>query len=136
VLVRLPVLVSGCRHYTTSALSTFVDGAIELELPATFMQCSQQSSSIKILHCRGYPVKIFQHLGAWYLRVVPAKGLFQSTMVHEVVNRGDVFAVRLSDQRLTILPGSLKVDFVDAEVTVEEDTAQLEGSMNDLRTRS
>lgn len=30
-------------------------------------------------------------------------------MVHQVVNRGDVFAVRVSDQTLTIIPGKAVV---------------------------
>lgn len=43
--------------------------------------------------------------GDWYLRVIPGKKLFNSTLIHEVVNRGDVFAMRIRDQLLTILPG-------------------------------
>lgn len=45
--------------------------------------------------------------GHQYLKVTPAKTLFHSTMVHEVVNRGDVFVVRLDDNVLTILDGNL-----------------------------
>ena len=45
-----------------------------------------------------------------YIRVIPGKNLFKSTMVHEVVNRGDVFAVRVRDSLLTIIPGTAKVE--------------------------
>ena len=45
-----------------------------------------------------------------YIRCVPAKSLFKSSMVHEVVNRGDIFAIRCSDQVLTIIPGTAKVE--------------------------
>jgi hypothetical protein len=52
---------------------------------------------------------IYQHAflyqGELYMRVIPGKMLFKSTMVHEVVNRGDVFAVRLRDCALTIISG-------------------------------
>jgi hypothetical protein len=48
-----------------------------------------------------------------YLRVIPGKNLFKSTMVHEVVNRGDVFAVRIRDSQLTIIPGTAKVTHID-----------------------
>lgn len=53
-----------------------------------------------------------------YIRCVPAKALFHSTLVHEVVNRGDVFAIRVSDQKLTIVPGKAKVTFLNIPVQV------------------
>jgi hypothetical protein len=34
-------------------------------------------------------------------------------MVHEVVNRGDVFALRVKDQALTIVPGTAEVEHVE-----------------------
>lgn len=48
--------------------------------------------------------KIFVYKDKPYMRVTPVKSLFHSTMVHEVVNRGDFFAVNLSTCELTILP--------------------------------
>lgn len=48
--------------------------------------------------------------GELYIRVIPSKALFKSTMVHEVVNRGDVFAIRVSDSTLTIISGKLGVE--------------------------
>lgn len=39
-----------------------------------------------------------------HTRIIPAKRLFNSTMVHEVVNRGDFFALNLDTNIFTILP--------------------------------
>jgi len=47
----------------------------------------------------------FTYNGQLYIRLVPGKRMFQSTMVHEVVNRGDIFAMRVSDQQFTVIPG-------------------------------
>lgn len=52
-------------------------------------------------------MKIFELDGKLYSKVVPSKTLFHSTMVHEAVTRGDVFAIRLQDMSLTILSGKL-----------------------------
>ena len=45
--------------------------------------------------------------GRNFVKVVPAKRLFNSTMVHEVCTRGDFFAVDLETGTLTILAGHL-----------------------------
>lgn len=55
-------------------------------------------------------MKTFTYNGELYIRVVPSKRLFNSTLIHEVVNRGDVFAVRVSDSSLTIVPGIADVE--------------------------
>lgn len=47
-----------------------------------------------------------------YMRVIPGKKLFQSNLVHSVVNRGDVFAVDMETGVLTILPGVAQVEHV------------------------
>lgn len=47
---------------------------------------------------------IFMYKDKPYMKVIPAKRLFNSTMVHEVVNRGDFFAVCILTGSLTILP--------------------------------
>jgi len=51
----------------------------------------------------------FTYNGDQHIRAVPGKQLFRSTMVHEVVNRGDIFAIRIRDQMLTIVPGNAEV---------------------------
>lgn len=68
-------------------------------------------------------MKAFTYLGQHYVRVIPGKRLFQSTMVHEVVNRGDIFAVRLSDSQLTIIPGEAQVTHWELE-TPQDDPLQ------------
>ena len=45
--------------------------------------------------------------GRNYYKVIPAKRLFNSTMIHEVITRGDFFAVDLETGTLTILAGHL-----------------------------
>lgn len=55
-------------------------------------------------------VGIFMHNGEPYLRIIPSKKLFNSTMIHEVVTRGDFFAVNLLTNIFTILPQSCNQD--------------------------
>lgn len=63
-------------------------------------------------------MKAFLFNGALYLRAIPAKTLFHSTMVHEVVNRGDVFALELSTGKLTVIPGLAAVQHLDIKIEV------------------
>jgi len=58
-------------------------------------------------------MKCFLYNDELYIRAVPGKKLFHSTMVHEVVNRGDIFAIRCKDQMLTIIPGEAEVQHLD-----------------------
>lgn len=46
----------------------------------------------------------FTHNKQLHLKITPAKKLFNSTLIHEVINRGDVFALNLSTGIFTILP--------------------------------
>ena len=57
-----------------------------------------------------------------YLRVIPAKYLFNSTMIHEVINRGDLFALRVRDSTLCIIRGEEKVEHVDHDVELIQQT--------------
>lgn len=55
--------------------------------------------------------RIFVYDNRPFMRVTPSKTLFRSTTVHDVVCRGDFFAVALDTGVLTILKGgSDKVD--------------------------
>lgn len=60
-----------------------------------------------------HQIKAFYYKDKLYIRAIPSKQMFHSTMVHEVVNRGDVFAMRVEDQVMTVVPGSAKVTHVD-----------------------
>jgi hypothetical protein len=59
----------------------------------------------------------FYYQNQLYIRLVPAKRLFNSTLVHEVVNRGDVFAMRVSDQQFTVIPGKAAVTHSRIDIT-------------------
>ena len=59
----------------------------------------------------------FYYKNQLYIRLVPSKPLFNSTMVHQVVNRGDVFAMRVCDQQFTIVPGKAEVTHSSIDVT-------------------
>lgn len=48
--------------------------------------------------------RVFVYNGIPYMRVTPVKRLFNSNMVHEVITRGDFFAVDLRSGSLTVLP--------------------------------
>lgn len=50
------------------------------------------------------PIKTFTYEGKTYTKIIPAKSLFNSTMVHEVVTRGSIFALNLDTGIFTILP--------------------------------
>ena len=63
-------------------------------------------------------MKAFIYKGRRYIRAIPAKSLFHSTMVHEVVNRGDVFAVDIETQALTIIPGTADVTHYEQTIVV------------------
>lgn len=63
-------------------------------------------------------MKAFIYNGRRYIRCVPAKSLFRSTMVHEVVNRGDVFAVDVETQMLTVIPGNAAVTHYEQVLSV------------------
>ncbi len=80
----------------------------QLTLPLKSTQ-SPDACEQKISLAQRTTLKVFELEGVLYLRVIPGKKLFQSTMVHEVVNRGDIFAVRLEDSVLTIIPGKSQV---------------------------
>ena len=58
-------------------------------------------------------MKCFIYNNDLYIRCIPGKNLFKSTMVHEVVNRGDIFAVRVKDQMLTIVSGTAEVEHTE-----------------------
>jgi len=65
--------------------------------------------------------RVFVYDGKAYMRVTPVKRLFNSTMVHEVVTRGDFFAVNLQTAELTVLPSGADIaasakDFLQQEL--------------------
>ena len=51
--------------------------------------------------------KAFVFNGQPFMKIVPSKRLFRSTLVHDVVTRGDIFAVNLTTGEFTVFPGSI-----------------------------
>lgn len=64
--------------------------------------------------------KIFMFDGVPWMRIVPAKRLFNSTMIHEVVNRGDMFAVSLLTGVFTVLPEGVDTDDMDNDKSMTQ----------------
>lgn len=54
-------------------------------------------------------VKGFIHAGEVYIYSYPSKALFNSNLIHDVIRRGDIFAVRVSTGNLIIFPGKTQV---------------------------
>ena len=59
----------------------------------------------------------FYYKDELYIRLVPSKTMFHSTMVHEVVNRGDVFAMKASNQQFTVIPGKAEVTHTNIPIS-------------------
>lgn len=56
--------------------------------------------------------KFFEHQGRQFMKVEPAQFLYNSTLISNVINRGDVFAVDLNTGELTVVkytPDELKL---------------------------
>lgn len=49
-------------------------------------------------------IKTFIYNDQLHTRIIPSKRLFNSTMIHEVVNRGDIFALNIETSQFTIIP--------------------------------
>lgn len=79
---------------------------------------SLESSEPKTSSSQKIILKAFELDGVVYARVIPGKKLFNSTMVHSVVNRGDIFALRLEDSVFTIIPGTAKVRHFGVEISI------------------
>jgi hypothetical protein len=73
-------------------------------------------------------MKVIVRYSVPYLVCTPAKSLFSSTLIHEVVNRGDLFAVNLLDGTLTVLPGT-----ISAPEPVLAELAEIRKQLVDLR---
>lgn len=52
---------------------------------------------------------LFRYKDRLYRKIVPSKRLFNSTTVHEVVTRGDVFALDMVSYQFTVIPGDAPI---------------------------
>jgi hypothetical protein len=77
-------------------------------------------------------VKAFIYNGRTFIRCVPVKKLFQSNLIHSVVSRGDVFAVDVETQELTIVPGTATVDHIEYTLPPTQIAAKLAGIKAEL----
>ena len=53
-----------------------------------------------------------------YLKITPVKSLLHSTMMYEVVTRGDFFVVNVTTGNFTVMPKSVRVSPVSATITL------------------
>lgn len=90
---------------------------LQLTLPLKSTS-SQDVCEQKISPSQVTILKAFELDGVIYARIVPGKKLFNSTMVHSVVNRGDIFALRLEDSVFTIIPGTARVRHFDLPISL------------------
>lgn len=65
-------------------------------------------------------LKVFFHNSKHYIRATPVKSLFNSNLIHNVITRGDVFAVCLETGMLTIIPGTAEVIHLDAQILIQQ----------------
>ena len=64
-------------------------------------------------------MKTFTYNGELYIRVIPAKTLCRSSLIYEVITRGDIFAIRAKDSVLTIIPGTSQVEHHIHELSIK-----------------
>lgn len=65
--------------------------------------------------------KAFFYNDKLYLRAIPVKKLFNSTTIHNVITRGDIFALCVEDNSLTVVPGNAQIIPATFEKIVENE---------------
>ena len=53
-----------------------------------------------------------------YIKMTPVKTLLHSTMLYEVVTRGDFFVVNVSTGNFTVMPKSVRISPITAVLTL------------------
>ena len=61
-------------------------------------------------------VPIIKYNDEFFIISIPVKTLFRSTTVYEVITRGDIFATRVTDGRMTVIPGSADIQLCNCEL--------------------
>lgn len=69
---------------------------------------------------KGTTFSILGHGESYYIKVSPISFLLNSTLVKEVLERGDCFAVNLTTQNVCILPGNREVEPVAATLSISK----------------
>lgn len=62
-------------------------------------------------------VQIIKYNEEFFLLSIPVKTLFRSTTIYEVVTRGDLFATRLTDGKMTVIPGAAEIQLCNCSLT-------------------
>jgi len=60
--------------------------------------------------------EVFLHREQPYIKLAPVKTLVRSTLVHEVVTRGDFFVAALVTGSLTVLSHSSPIELVESKL--------------------
>lgn len=63
-------------------------------------------------------MKAFVHNNRTYLRVIPSKFMMNSTLIYDIVTRGDVLALDIEDQKLVCIKGTEQVQHYDADINI------------------
>ncbi len=69
-------------------------------------------------------LKGFIYKNELHIRCIPVRALFNSKLIHGATVRGDIFAMRVSDQGLTIVPGTAQVQHVEINKDLLEQSAR------------
>lgn len=58
-------------------------------------------------------MKAFIHNSHTYIRVIPSKYMMNSTMIYEMITRGDILAMDITDQKLVCIKGTESVQHIE-----------------------
>lgn len=69
-------------------------------------------------------MKAFVQSGKLYIRIIPSKFMMNSTMIYDIVTRGDILAVNVSDQKIYLFKGTDQVTHVEGEFSILQPVAR------------
>ena len=61
-------------------------------------------------------MKTFTYKGREYIRVIPSKFMMASTMLYEMITRGDILAMAIDDQKLVCIKGTELVEHHECNI--------------------
>lgn len=64
-------------------------------------------------------MKAFSHSGKLYIRIIPSKFMMNSTMIYDMVTRGDILAIDVNDQKIYCFRGTEKVIHLEGSFSIE-----------------
>lgn len=63
-------------------------------------------------------MKAFVHAGKLYIRIIPSKFMMNSTMIYDMVTRGDILAIDVIEQKIYCFRGTEKVTHVEGDFSI------------------